>query len=215
MPRGALSTSLANAMLDLMVNNELRLFTVIPDETGAGGTEATGGNYAPKAVTLGAAAIRVRTNTVAIDYGVTSAAWSSGADIVGFAIKNSSSGAWYISSLFGPLSNSSAVIVTPDATANNFTSSAHGLTNGMRVYVESDVLIPTGLSGRLVYYVVNAATNTFQVALTNGGTAVDFSDVGAGTIKVWRALTYQVQANSQFILAIGAVVVRLRGTGGV
>lgn len=39
--------------------------------------------------------------------------------------------------------------------------------------------IPTGLTAGIVYYVVNPATDTFQVAATKGGAAINTSSTGA------------------------------------
>ena len=48
--------------------------------------------------------------------------------------------------------------------------------------------LPTGLSTLPTYHVVNKTANTFQVAATNGGAAVTFSDDGTGTHSA-RSLT--------------------------
>jgi len=59
--------------------------------------------------------------------------------------------------------------------------SAHGLENGDRVmfYVFSGGTMPTGLDATINYYVVNKTATTFQVSLTSGGSAVDFTTDGA------------------------------------
>lgn len=59
-----ISDAFANEMLDARSTYYLALFTVNPSFTlGTGGTEATGGSYARIAVTMGAAASRVRENS--------------------------------------------------------------------------------------------------------------------------------------------------------
>lgn len=81
--------------------------------------------------------------------------------------------------------------VTAVASTDTFTKTSHGLSNG-------DLVILTALSGGTglqagnagnadeqarVYYVIASATNTFQLALTPGGSAVDFTtDVTAVTV---------------------------------
>lgn len=72
--------------------------------------------------------------------------------------------------------------VTGVASTDIFTSTAHGYSNG-------DVVLLSGLTGGLgliagrIYYVIGVTTNTFQLALTSGGSAVDFTtDVSAGTV---------------------------------
>src|SRR6188768_3935903 len=69
-----------------------------------------------------------------------------------------------------------------------FTSTSHGMSNGQLVIITSK----TGGTGLVVstpggitqaYFVVATATNTFQLALTPGGTAVDLgSDLSAGAL---------------------------------
>lgn len=66
-------------------------------------------------------------------------------------------------------------------TANTVTDTidftAHGYTNGQRLYF-SGLTMPAPLAINTPYFVVNAATNTFQVALTVGGAAIDLTTVG-------------------------------------
>lgn len=71
---------------------------------------------------------------------------------------------------------------TADAGTDTFTSAAHGLTNGDIIYVASTVSLPTGLSINTKYYVVNKATSTFQLSATKGGSAIDISSAGTGTL---------------------------------
>lgn len=55
---------IANGWLDDLLTFYLALFTTNPNfQTGAGGTEATGGGYARIAVTMSAASARARTNS--------------------------------------------------------------------------------------------------------------------------------------------------------
>jgi len=64
------------------------------------------------------------------------------------------------------------------------TAVAHGLSNGDAVIPETDGALPTGLTAdTVVYYVINKATDTFQVSLTIGGTAVNTSSAGSGNHK--------------------------------
>lgn len=68
---------------------------------------------------------------------------------------------------------------------NLFTQAGHGLSNTNRITIGATVM-PTGLVKTRVYFVVGVAGNDFQVALTSGGSAVDFSTDGtAVTFKKW------------------------------
>lgn len=80
---------------------------------------------------------------------------------------------------------SSPKTVTPDATANTFTSTAHGIANGTQVKFHAGTTLPAGLVATRVYYVIDTATDTFKVSKTSGGSAVDITDTGSGTITVY------------------------------
>lgn len=68
--------------------------------------------------------------------------------------------------------------------SNTFTASSHGLSNGNRVTLTA-TSTPTGLLTTIVYYVISATTNTFQVSLTNGGSAVTFSGGSGVAVFPW------------------------------
>ncbi len=71
---------------------------------------------------------------------------------------------------------------TADAATDKILATAHGLSNGdVVIFSNSGGTLPGGLSANTAYYVVNAATNDFQVSTTEGGTAVDITDAGTGT----------------------------------
>ena len=70
---------------------------------------------------------------------------------------------------------------TSDATSNEIVYTAHGLTNGRRVRF-AGIDLPAGIIQGTLYYVVGATANRFQISLTAGGAAVDFTDVGSNTM---------------------------------
>lgn len=77
---------------------------------------------------------------------------------------------------------------TADATTNVFTCNAHGYTDTQTVRVRaSDGALPTGLTQDGKYFIRDATTNTFKLAATSGGTAIDITTAGTGTLRVWRA----------------------------
>ena len=67
------------------------------------------------------------------------------------------------------------------ATTDIITDVAHGLLDGDIVVLTTTDTLPAGLSLETNYYVRDKADDTFKVALTSGGTAVDITDTGAGT----------------------------------
>ena len=64
------------------------------------------------------------------------------------------------------------------------TLAAHGLRNDDAVVFRTSGGLPTGLTVGTVYYVVNKATDTFKVAATVGGAAINTSSAGSGTHSV-------------------------------
>lgn len=65
-----------------------------------------------------------------------------------------------------------------------FTLNGHGLINGDRVQLSTTGALPSGLNTTTEYFVVSAATNTFQLSLTLGGAAINTSGTQSGTHTV-------------------------------
>lgn len=66
------------------------------------------------------------------------------------------------------------------ATGDAISSYAHGLADNDRVLLRAPVneALPAGLNATTLYFVVNSATNSFKVSLTQGGAAVDITADG-------------------------------------
>lgn len=71
-------------------------------------------------------------------------------------------------------------------------STAHGYANGAKVVFYGDT-VPAGLVEGTVYFVVNAATDTFQVAASSGGAVIDLTTTG-GSACVVSSITEEVYA---------------------
>jgi hypothetical protein len=56
--------------------------------------------------------------------------------------------------------------------------------NGDEVVFATTNTLPTGITAGTVYYVINRASTTFQVAPTSGGTAIDFTGSYTGDVTV-------------------------------
>lgn len=77
----------------------------------------------------------------------------------------------------------SGTISAVNTATDTFTCNAHGRANGFCVYVQSTGgNLPAGLTAAARYFFVNVTANTFQLAATPGGLAVDVTDIGSGTI---------------------------------
>jgi len=81
--------------------------------------------------------------------------------------------------------------VTFQGTADTVTRTAHGYVNGdvVRFY---NIVTTTGISENTPYYVINATANTFKVATTLGGAAVDLTNDGTGTLLPYKQVIVQV-----------------------
>lgn len=75
----------------------------------------------------------------------------------------------------------SATVTITIASPGVITWTGHGLANGTPVVFTTTGALPTGLTSGTTYYVINAATDTFQVAATVGGTAINTSGSQSGT----------------------------------
>lgn len=177
----------------------------------AASTEATGGSpaYARVAVVWGAAAAGVKSNTGALTFDVPAGTYGF------FSWWNAStgnSGTEYRGySVFGGATPKKGfgTVDAADVTANTITSNGHGLVNTDRV-ITFNVLgetIPAGITEGGCYFVVGQTTDTFQIALTSGGAAVDLT--GQGEIY-WEKVVPEVFAGQgQITAAIGALALDL------
>ena len=77
--------------------------------------------------------------------------------------------------------------VTADSGTDIITLAAHGLTEGHIVhFANSGGALPAGLTAKTIYYLRDVTTNTFKVAATRGGAAVDLTTNGTGTNSVYN-----------------------------
>jgi surface protein len=75
----------------------------------------------------------------------------------------------------------------------------HGLSNGDEVSFAARVTT-TGIVIDRIYYVVNAASNTFQVAATLGGSALALTTNGTGTLR-YRTQVVSINPNVSIVVS--------------
>jgi hypothetical protein len=80
----------------------------------------------------------------------------------------------------GPSTSSSTVTITI-ASPGVVSWTAHGLAADTPVKITTTGALPTGLVAGTIYYVKSPATNTFQLAATPGGSAINTSGSQSGT----------------------------------
>lgn len=175
-------TTTKNNMLDGQTIDKASLHTGFPGTTGA--NEVSGGSpaYAQKAITVGAASGGQRTlsSSVSFDVPASTIRW------VGF---------WNSTTFVGCAPNGGATPKNFTAIASSDTISApsHGYSDTQKI-VFFNGTPPTGLTEGTVYYVRDSATDTFKVAATSGGAAIDLT--GASSFGcVVCAITEDVYAS--------------------
>lgn len=83
--------------------------------------------------------------------------------------------------------------------SDTITKSSHGYSDGQAVYLTTTGVLPTGLSTNLTYFMVSTATNTFKLALTVGGSAIDITAAAGGgthTVTICKTVTLPTAADN-------------------
>jgi hypothetical protein len=135
---------------------------------------------------------------------------------------NSSAFILYNTAARGATAVANMTIATADVntTTNFITSTAHGLVNGAELnYNNQGGTSITGLTSGNDYFVVNKTTDTFQLALTSGGAAIDITGTGNNSqtfISTGRLNLTGTGNNAQYfdlMTATTATAVAAKGTG--
>lgn len=170
------------------------------------GTEAAGGSpaYARVAVAFGAAASGLKSNSGALTIDVPAGTYS---DLLLFNAGTGNAVGNYLG--YAPINGSVKGFGTVNAagvTADAITSGGHGLANTdrVRVYNVFAESLPTGLVEGTLYFVVGSTTDTFQVSLTSGGSAVDITAIGE--LYFQKVIPEVFASQGQLTVAIGALV---------
>jgi len=179
------------------------------------GTEATGGSpaYARIAVTwqtAGTPAAGQRGNNGALTFDVPAGTYGF------FLLMNALTGNTANYRGYIPFGGAAAIrgfgtANAADVTANTISSSAHGLVNTDRVMLFNVLAesLPTGLTEGTIYFVVGAATDTFQVSLTSGGAAIDITAVG--DLYFQKVVPEVFAAQGQITVATNALILAADG----
>ncbi len=184
----ALTDTAKNAMLSSTAGSPAwppgwcSLHTGDPGSTGA--NEATGGSpaYARKAATWAAASAGSRALAATFPvFDVPAGTYY----YLGYWSASTVGTFW----AYSPLGGGARKAFTCNAagvTADTFDSPAHGFTNGQQVVAWATIgaALPTGVSEGNAYFVVGAATDTFQLSLTSGGAAINITAIGDGDVQL-------------------------------
>jgi hypothetical protein len=97
---------------------------------------------------------------------------------------------------------SEAVNVTFQETGDMVTKAGHGLANGTVVSFPA-ITTTTGIAAYTIYYVVNQTTDTFQVSDTVGGSPINLTNDGSGTL-LYPAFIQSIVTNTSITLTAPA-----------
>lgn len=178
----SLTTAAKNTLLGALSPDTMSLHSSFPGLTGTG--ELSGGTpaYARKACTFGAAAGGTRTTsgTVTFDVGAGSTVrW------VGFWV-----GATYVG--YGPNGGAPREFFCQPST-DLILSTAHGYVDTQKIVFYNGT-VPAPLVEGQVYFVRDATADSFKVAATSGGVAIDLTSSGS-TDCVLSAITEDAYAS--------------------
>lgn len=177
----------------------------------AASTEATGGSpaYARQAVTWAVAASGQKANSAALTLDVPAGAYGY---LTFWNANTGNTGTEYRG--YAPINGSAkgfGEVAAANVTADTIASAGHGLANTDRViffnvFAES---LPGGITEGGVYFVVGATTDTFQIALTSGGSAVDLTAIGE--LYFQKVIPETFASQGQITVAISALTLDLTG----
>lgn len=183
------------------------IHTAIPDATGS--AEIAGGTYARVATAYSAAAAGAAANNAQLTHNI-----PAGNTVVAYGHWSALNGGTYYGHTprVGAGAGQGSIrgfgtVDAADVTANTITSSGHGLANDMRVGVYNVLAetLPAGLTEGTLYFVVGAATDTFQLSLTSGGAAVDIT--GQGELYFARFLPDTFSSDGTLVTQVGALTI--------
>jgi hypothetical protein len=187
----------------------LAVHTTVPNTSGS--NEVTGSGYARQAVTWNAPALGLIDNTAQITHTIPAAQtafcyglWS--------AVTVGTYYGYVPRTGTGEAVTGFGSVDAAGVTSNTVQSAAHGLANSMQVLLYSVLAesLPAGLASSTIYFVVGATTNTFQVSLTDGGSAVDIT--GQGELFFQRVVPEAFASSGSLVAAAGAVDLSLAMT---
>jgi hypothetical protein len=93
-------------------------------------------------------------------------------------------------------------VTSVDTGTDTITSAAHGFSDADAIVFgkANGAVLPSGLTAGTVYYVRDQATNTYKVAATSGGSAIDLGSGLSGSVYAHR--TTEASTNDRFKNAI-------------
>ncbi len=183
------------------MTNGLTAFTHVGAYSDLGVTEVAGATR--QAVTWTAAAAGVRDNSGALTIPI-----PAGSTVQTVGIWDAATAG--LSEAFLQVGSTLRGVASVDTTVNDiFQSDGHGLADTNRVFVTTVAgeTLPAGLSATVLYYVITATTDTFQLSATSGGASVAIT--GLNEFAWFRTIPETFSNAGNLIIAAGALDVDL------
>lgn len=173
--------------------DEVSAHTAFPGTTGA--NECTGGSYARQSIAFGTASGGIRTQTGAAVMNITAQTvrW------VGYW----QDGNFLYAAPAGGASPKNFIVLPGNDTVY---SSEHGWADGQKVVIFNGTP-PGGTDEGQILYVRDAATDTFKLAATDGGTAIDLTTATSWGAVIAAITEYVYAANGTFTVSSSTIVV--------
>lgn len=203
-----MTTTLNTALTAITgVTSFASLHTGDPSTTGA--NEVSGGSpaYARRSITWAAAASAQQSNSATITFNVPPSTTPLYVGLFSAVTAGTFHGWWPAAGVL-----QTTQMATVADTGDVFTSYGHGYANTDRVAVYSKFGESLGgLTQGVLYFVVSATTNTFQVSLTSGGVAVTITP----DIEVWthKGIPEPFVSQGEYRVEIGELIIDARGLG--
>ena len=200
-----LNESLGGTAYAAPATTYVALYSASPTDASAG-TELAGGGYARVAVTNNTTnwpAGNPKSNGTAVTFPVATADWSRA---YSWQILDASSGGNRM--YWGPLAQNIKTAVVNDTTNDTFFLPAHGWANDtiLRVFTHPSNALPSPLTEDTRYWVISSATDTFKLATSSGGAAVNLTALGF--VEVGEDKSLVVSSGGQASFGVGALVIQ-------
>jgi hypothetical protein len=190
----SISAAAKNAALLGIIPNAASLHTAFPGTTGA--SECTGGGYARRALAYGTPSGGISLQTGAALFSV-----NSGQTVrwIGYWLGST----WLFAAPAGGASPKNFIVLPGDDTVY---SPTHGWSNGQKVAIFNGT-VPGGTSEGQVLFVRDAAANTFKLAASSGGAAIDMTTATSWGAVIAAVTEYVYPSAGTFTLENSTVVI--------
>jgi len=167
--------------------------TAFPGVTGA--NECSGGSYAQQVIAFGTASGGIRTQTGAASFTITAQTvrW------VGYW----QAGNWLYAAPAGGASPKNFIVLPNDDTVY---SPTHGWSDSQKVVIYNGTP-PAGTDEGQILYVRDAGTNTFKLAATDGGAAIDMTSAPSWGAVIAAITEYAYAGTGTFSVESSTIVI--------